>query len=175
MATADAGAQIVFNPIQFQQPESSVIGPDGTFYALVPGATSTFQSPTSELIATSPTGTGTKWTANLNTRVAQVLPGATTVFVVETSYSGTGRSATSTTTIALLATATGAASATTITPTGNVTDIEERTIGGVDYLYVVTISTSTPSPAAEISSTTTTTRTLTIYSATGTVLNTATL
>jgi hypothetical protein len=177
LASAHANAQIVINPISFLQPESSVIGPDGTYYALVPGAGSTFQSPASQLIAVSPAGKGTAWTADLNARVTQVLPGATTVFVVETAISGTGRNATSTTTIALVSAGPtgGTVSGTTIAPTGTITDIEERTIGSADYLYIVTVSTSTPTPAPGASTTNTTTRTLTIYSSAGAVLNTATL
>ncbi len=177
LLSVPAAAQGIFDPLPnvIQGGGSTVIGPDGTYYALVPGASSTPQSPSTDLVAVGVTGSGTKWTATLSGRVGQVLPGATTVFVVESTTSGTGRNSTTTTTVALLSAASGAppSSNATITPAGSISDIEVRNISGADYLYIYSVATSTSTSGN--STTFTTSRTLTIYSATGAVIKTVTL
>ena len=151
-----------------QSPGSNAIGPNGAFYALVPGTGSTPQTPVTELLAIVPsTPPATLWTAsNLSGELGQLLPGANTVFVVQTVVSGTGRSATTTASVLLFSAATGSTSGlTTITPAGNIEDIEVKTVGTTDYLYVSTSNTS--STTSNGTTTVTTTRTLTIYSQTG--------
>lgn len=81
LASGHAAAQGIFDPLPNVAQESAVIGPDGTYYTLLPGANSTVQSPSTDLVAVGITGTGTKWTASLSGRIGQVLPGSTTVFV----------------------------------------------------------------------------------------------
>jgi len=170
-----AAAQGIFDSLPNVAQGGTVIGPDGTYYALVPGANSTPESPSSDLVAAGMTGSGTKWTATLNGRVGQVLPGLTTVFVVETTTSGSGRNTTTTTSVALLSAASGTppSSNATITPAGTISDIEVRNINGADYLYIYSVATS--SSTSGNSTTFSTTRTLTIYSSTGTVLKTVSL
>jgi len=153
---------------------NTAIGPDGTYYALVPGNGSTASAPVWELNAVGLAATpATKWTsANLTGQLGAILPGANTVFVVQTVVSDSGRTATSTTSILSLSAATGAAGP-TITPSGTISNIEVKTIGSSDYLYVQTTSTST----TQSDGTTTITRTtaLTIYSQTGAVIKTVPL
>jgi hypothetical protein len=152
---------------------NTAIGPDGTYYALVPGTGSTASAPVSELIAVSLTATpATKWTANLTGELGAILPGANTVFVVQTVVSGSGRTATSTTSILSHSAATGAAGP-VITPSGTIGNIEVKTIGSSDYLYVQTASTSTNQSNG--TTTVTTTTTLTIYSQSGAVIKTVPL
>ena len=152
---------------------NTAIGPDGTYYALVPGTGSTASAPVSELIAVGLTATpATKWTADLTGELGAILPGANTVFVVKTVVSGSGRTATSTTSILSLSAATGAAGS-AITPSGMIGNIEVKTIGSSDYLYVQTTSTSTSQ--SDGTTTITTTTTLTIYSQTGAVIKTVPL
>jgi hypothetical protein len=151
----------------------TAIGPDGTYYALVPGTGSMASAPVSELIAVGLTAApATKWTANLTGELGAILPGANTVFVVQTVVSGSGRMATSTTSILSLSAATGAAGP-TITPSGRISNIELKTIGSSDYLYVQTTSTSTSQSNG--TTTITTTTTLTIYSQSGAVIKTVVL
>jgi hypothetical protein len=153
---------------------NTAIGPDGTYYALVPGSNSTLSMPSSELIAVGVTATpATKWTATLTGEIGAILPGANTVFVVQTVITGSGRTATSTTSILSYSAATGAVGTTITPPSGTISDITVKTIGGTDYLYVHTTSVSTSQSGG--STTITTTRTLTIYSQTGTVIKTVTL
>jgi hypothetical protein len=154
---------------------NTAIGPDGTYYALVPGTGSTASAPVSELIAVGLTATPTpttKWTANLTGELGAILPGANTVFVVQTVVSGSGRTATRTTSILSLSVATGVAGP-TITPSGTIGNIEVKTIGSSDYLYVQTTSTSTSQ--SDGTTTITTTTTLTIYSQAGAVIKTVPL
>jgi hypothetical protein len=159
-----------FPPISVSSPPqgqtSSVIGPDGTYYALVPASTSTRQTPVSELVAIAATTTGTtpKWTTDISGEVGQVLPGMNDVYVVQTLISGSGKSTTSTTSILLFpTTSTGAVTgpASTITPTGNISGIEVKTVNGVDYLYIYSVSRTSSTSAG--TTTFTTTQTLTIY------------
>jgi hypothetical protein len=157
-----------------QQQGGSVIGPDGTYYLLIPeAASSSTTAATTNLeaigVAASP---ATAWTVNLSGNIGPVLPGANDVYVVQTVTSGTGSSATSTTSVLWLATATGTQVRSTAV-TGNMDDIQVKTISGVDYLYIyTTTSTSTTSGST---TTITTTRTLTIYAQNGTVVKTVTL
>jgi len=152
---------------------STAIGPDGTYYALVPGTGSTASAPVSELIAVGLTATpATKWTANLTGELGAILPGANTVFVVQTVVSGSGRMATITTSILSLSAATGAAGP-TVTPSGTISNIEVKTVGSSDYLYVHTTSRSTSETGG--TTTTTTATTLTIYSQAGAVIKTVPL
>jgi hypothetical protein len=152
---------------------NTAVGPDGTYYALVRGTSSTASAPVSELIAVGLTTVpGTKWTANLTGELGAILPGANTVFVVQTVVSGVGRTATSTTSILSLSAATGAAGP-TITPSGTISNIEVKTIGTSDYLYVQT--TSTTMSQGNGTTTITTTTTLTIYSQAGAVIKTVPL
>lgn len=175
LASGHAAAQGIFDPLPIVAQESAVIGPDGTYYTLLPGANSTVQSPSTDLVAVGITGTGTKWTASLSGRIGQVLPGLTTVFVVETTSSGTGRNTTTTTTVALLSADSGTppTSNATITPAGTISDIQVRSINGADYLYINSVATS--SSTSGISTTCTTSRTLTIYSASGAVVKSVAL
>jgi len=151
----------------------SAIGPDGTYYTLVPGAGSTPLTRTSELMAIGIAATpSVKWTASVTGELGSILPGTNTVFIVQTVVSGSGRTTTATTSILSYAAATGA-HGTSITPAGVISDIQVRTIGGSDYLYVTTTSISSgTSGGTTVSSIT---RTLTIYSQTGTVIKTVTL
>jgi len=152
---------------------NTAIGPDGTYYALVPGTGSTPSAPVSELIAVGVTATpATKWTANLTGESGEILPGANTVFVVQTVVSGSGRMATFTTSILSFSAAAGAAG-TTITPSGTISNIQVRTIGTSDYLYVQTTSKSTSQSGG--TTTTSATTTLTIYSQAGAVIKTVPL
>jgi len=152
---------------------NTAIGPDGTYYALVPGTGSTASAPVSELIAAGLTATpATKWTVNLTGELGAILPGANTVFVVQTVVSGSGRMATITTSILSLSAATGAAGP-TLSPSGTISNIEVKTIGTSDYLYVQTTSTS--ASQNEGTTTITTTTTLTIYSQAGAVIKTVPL
>jgi hypothetical protein len=152
---------------------NTAIGPDGTYYALVPGTASTASAPVWELIAVGSTATpATKWTANLTGELGTILPGANTVFVVKTVVSGSGRTATSTTSILSLSAATGVTGP-TITPSGTISNIEVKTIGSSDYLYVQTTSTSTTQ--SDGTTTVTRTTTLTIYSQAGAVIKTVPL
>ena len=150
---------------------NTAIGPDGTYYAVVPGTGSTASAPVSELIAVGLAATP-KWTANLTGQVGTILPGANTVFAEQTVVSGSGRTATVTTSILSFSVATGTAGP-TITPSGTISNIEVKTIGSSDYLYVQTTSTSTTQ--GDGTTTTTTTTTLTIYSQAGTVIKTVPL
>ena len=139
----------------------SVIGPDGTYYALVPGSTSTRQAPVTELMAIGVTG-ATKWTANINGEFGQVLAGLNDVYVVQTTISGSGRSTTIATSVLVFNTSTGAAEKfSPLTPAGNISDIQIKTVGTSDYLYINLVSTS--SGAAGGTTTLTTTQTLSIY------------
>ena len=179
LAAMHAGAQGFFPPSNVITPikgpgqGSTAIGPDGTYYALVPGTGSTMQTQTTDLVAIGPpSAPATKWTVSLSGELGQVLPGATNVYVVQTKISGSGRSATATTSVLLLS-ATNGSQVASVTPTGNIDDIEVRTIGGSDYLYIYTITTSSTSSAG--TTTYTTTRTLTIYSPNATALRSVTL
>ncbi len=153
----------------------SAIGPDGTFYALAPATGSTGQNPVTGITAISPlSGTAPKWTATLTGLVARFLPGATSVFVVQNSTSGSGRSTTISTSVTLLSAATGApVTASPITLPGGITDIQIKTVGTTDYLYVTSAATSTSTSGG--TTTLTTTATLTIYSQTGVVIKAVTL
>ncbi len=176
MAAMQANAQIVVPLPGFGFPAlQTSIGPDGTFYALGPAAGSTNQNPSTEVTAISTTtGTAPKWTATITGRVSQLLPGATTVFVVQSSTSGMGRNTTLTTSVTLLSAATGVAeTAAPISLTGNISGIEVRTVGTTDYLYVTLVATSSITNGG--STTFTSATTLTIYSATGAVIKTVTL
>ena len=176
LASTHVAAQGIFDPLPVVSAGGTVIGPDGSFYALLPGANSTFQNPSTDLVAVGVGGAASstpKWTATLTGRVGQVLPGSTTVFVVETTTSGSGRNTVSTTAIALYSAATGAKQSTSISPAGPIVDIQVRNIGGSDYLYVYTISSA--SSTAGGTTTFTTMRTLTVYTATGTVFETVPL
>jgi len=159
---ANPAAQIVYG---------ATIGPDGTYYALVPGTGSTAQSPSTALLAIANTaGTTPKWTATLTGTLGPVLPGETTVFAVQNVTTGNGRHATTTTSILLLSAASGAHTV-SITPAGNISDIQVRTIGGSDYLYVTTLKGAMSADGENFI----TTRTVTIYSATGAVIRTEAL
>lgn len=139
----------------------SVIGPDGTFYALVPGSTSTRQAPVTELMAISVTG-ATKWTANLSGEFGQVLAGMNDVYVVQTTAAGSGRSITITTSVLVINTSTGTTEKfSPLTPTGNISDIQLKTVGTNDYLYVNSVSTTSGTSGG--TTTVTTTETLSIY------------
>jgi hypothetical protein len=158
----------------------TAIGPDGTFYALAPATGSTNQNPMTEVTAISTlpvsvTAPNPKWMATITGRVSQFLPGATAIFVVQTSTSGSGRNATLSTSLTLLSTATGdAVTSTPISLTGNISSIEVRTVGTTtDYLYVTSVATSSSTTGG--STTFTTTTTLTIYSSAGTVIKTVML
>jgi hypothetical protein len=163
-------------PIKYSGQGSPAIGPDGTYYLLVPATGSTAQMPVTELVAvglspTTPANTP-KWSVTLSSgEYGPVLPGATNVYVVQKVTSGSGRSAT-TTSVLLLSAASGSQVG-TITPTGDINDIEVQTIGGVDYLYVYTTITS--SSTSNGTTTYTTTLTLTIYSPNATILKTVPL
>lgn len=177
LAVAHANAQRIISPAQpvgpIQSQDNTVIGPDGTYYALVPGSGSTMQMPVTDLVAVGPPATpATKWTVNLTGEIGPVLPGTANVYMVQTVVSGSGRSATSTTLVLLLSAATGTQVG-SITPTGKINDIEVRTIGGSDYVYIYTITTSSNTSGG--TTTVTTTRTLTIYSQTGSVIKAVTL
>jgi hypothetical protein len=139
----------------------SAIGPDGTFYALVPSSTSTRQAPVTELMAISVAG-ATKWTANINGEFSQVLPGVNDVYVVQTTTSGSVRSITVTTSVLVIKAPTGTAETfSPLTPTGNIGDIQLKTVGTNDYLYITSVSTTTSTSGG--TTTTTTTQTLSIY------------
>jgi hypothetical protein len=155
--------------------ESTAIGPDGTYYAVVPGTGGTASAPVSELVAVGLTATpATKWTATgLTGQLGPILPGANTVFVEQTVVSGSGRSATSTTSILLFSTATGASAGPTITPSGPISNVQLKTIGTSDYLYVQTTSRSVSQGNG--TTTVTTTTDLTIYSQAGAVIKTVPL
>jgi hypothetical protein len=180
LAATQASAQRGFFPQPSvngsgQSQGSTAIGPDGTYYALAPGTGSTTQAPVTELVAVGLSATpATKWTVTLPSsgEYGPVLPGATNVYVVEKVTSGSGRNATTTTSVLLLSTASGSQVA-TITPTGEINNIEVQTISGVDYLYVYTTTTS--SSTSNGTTTYTTTLTLTIYSPNATVLKTVPL
>jgi hypothetical protein len=179
LATTNASAQRGISPQppvngSGQSQGSTAIGADGTYYALVPGTGSTMQTPVTDLVAIGTSATpATKWTATLPSgEFGPVLPGTTNVYVVQKVISGSGRSATSTTSVLLLSAATGTQVA-TVTPTGEIIDIEVRTIGSTDYLYIYTTTTS--SSTSNGTTTFTTTLTLTIYSPNATVLKTVTL
>jgi hypothetical protein len=139
----------------------SVIGPDGTYYALVPSSTSTRQAPVTELMAISVTG-ATKWTANLNGDLGQVLAGTNDVYVVQTTTSGSGRSTTITTSVLVINALTGTAEKSSpLTPTGNISEIQIKTVGPNDYLYINSVSTTSSTSGG--TTTLTTTQTLSIY------------
>lgn len=139
----------------------STIGPDGTYYALVPSSTSTRQVPVTELMAIGVTG-ATKWTANISGEVGQVLAGLNDVYIVQTATSGSGRSITTTTSILVINTSTGAAEKfSPITPAGNISDIEIRTVGTNDYVYINSVATTSSTSAG--TTTSTVTQTLSIY------------
>jgi hypothetical protein len=87
--------------------------------------------------------------------------------------SGSGRSATTTTSILLFSTATGAVAGPTITPSGTIGNIEVKTIGSSDYLYVQTTSRSVSQGNG--TTTVTTTTDLTIYSQAGVLIKTVPL
>jgi hypothetical protein len=166
-----ANAQSLLLPIGVNSsPVSSVIGPDGTYYALVPSSASTRQAPVTELMAIGVTG-ATKWTANISGEVGQVLPGVNDVFVEQTVITGSGRSATITTSVLVLNASTGA-QGTPITPAGNISSIQEKTVGTSDYLYIYSVATSSTSSIG--TTTITTTQTLSIY-LNGTIVKTVTL
>ena len=150
--------------------ESSAIGPDGTFCALAPAAGSTSQNPMTEITAiTTSAGTAPKWTATLTGRVGQFLPGASTLFVVQNTTSGSGRSTTISTTVTLLSAATGTpVTASPVTMPAGITEIQIKTVGTADYLYVTSAATSSSTSGG--TTTLTTTATLTIYSQTGAVI-----
>ncbi len=174
-AAAHANAQGIFRgqPVIGAGPGqvSSAIGPNGTYYALVPGNGSTMETPVTELVAIGPPSAPAQlWSVpSISGQVSAVLPGANTVFVVQTVTSGTGRSTTTTTSVLLYSAASGATTGlTNVTPSGTIDDIEVRTIGSMDYLYVYTTSTSTSTNNG--TTTVTTTRTLTVYSQTGAVV-----
>jgi hypothetical protein len=173
LAVAQMNAQVpMFAGLASEPVLGSAIGPDGTYYALTAAANSTPQNPSTELLAIGNTGgNAPKWTAILPGRIGQILPGATSVFVVQSVTSGTGRNTTTTTSVQLLAAATGA-HVTSIAPAGNITEIQVRTIGGSDYLYVSTFTLAATSGG---SATFSSARTLTIYSASGAVIKTAAL
>ena len=139
----------------------SAIGPDGTYYALVPSSTSTRQAPVTELMAISVTGV-TKWTTNINGEFGQVLAGLNDVYVVQTATSGSGRNTTITTSVLVINTSSGAAEKfSPLTPAGNISDIQIRTVGANDYLYINSVSTA--SSIGGGTTTVTTTQTLSIY------------
>jgi hypothetical protein len=139
----------------------SVIGPDGTYYALVPSSTSTRQAPVTELMAIGVTG-ATKWTANFNGEFGQVLAGMNDVYVVQTTTSGSGRSTTITTSVLVINTSTGTAEKfSPLTPTGSISDIQIKTVGTSDYLYINSVLTTSSTSGG--TTTLTTTQTLSIY------------
>jgi hypothetical protein len=156
---------------------SNAIGPDGTYYALVPAAGSTMQTPMTDLVAIGPpSAPATKWSATLSGEIGQILPGTTDVYVVQTVVTGSGRSATSTTSVLVLSVASGS-QGTPITPAGTIEDIEVRTITGStgtssDYLYIQTVMTSSTTSGG--TTTVTRTQTLSIYS-NGTLVKSVTL
>jgi hypothetical protein len=157
-----ANAQGFFPPISVNPAPATggaVIGPDGTYYVLVPASGSTRQAPVTELMAISVTG-NTKWTATVSGDVGQVLPGATDVYVVQTVTSGAGRSATATTSVLVLNASTGV-QGTPIAPTGNISSIQEKTVGANDYLYIYSVATSSSSGGG--TTTFTATQTISIY------------
>jgi hypothetical protein len=188
LAATHASAQPFVPPAQPMQPlrgpgqnqGSPAVGPNGTYYALVPGTTSTPETPATDLMAialpsTSTTRLAPLWTAtNLSGELGPVLPGANTVYLVQTVVSGSGRSATSTTSVLLFSAPSGSTQGlTNVTPAGTIDDIEVRTINNVDYLYIYTTTTS--SSTSNNTTTITTTRTLTIYSQTGAKLGSLSL
>jgi len=122
----------------FNPAESSAIGPDGTFYALAPATGTTSQNPIIGITAISTSSdTAPKWTATVTGLVAQFLPGASTVFVVQNSTSGSGRSTAISTSVTLLSTATGTpVTASPITLPEGISEIQVKTVGTADYLYV---------------------------------------
>jgi hypothetical protein len=139
----------------------SATGPDGTYYALVPSSTSTRQAPVTELMAISVTG-ATRWTANINGELGQVLAGLNDVYVVQTTTSGSGRSTTTTTSVLVIKASTGTAETfSPLTPTGNISNIQIKTVGTNDYLYINSVSTTSSTSGG--TTTTTTTQTLSIY------------
>jgi hypothetical protein len=140
---------------------SSTIGPDGTYYALIPSSTSTRQAPVTELMAIGMTG-ATRWTANINGEFGQLLAGLNDVYVVQTTTSGSGRTAMIATSVMVINTSTGMPEKfSPIVPAGNISDIQIKTVGMNDYLYINSVSTTSSTSAG--STTTTTTQTLSIY------------
>jgi len=157
---ANAQGLSFFSPVGVL-PTSVLVGPDGTSYALVPSSTSTRQAPVTELMAISATGV-TKWTANINGEVGQVFAGLNDVYVVQTATSGSGRTTTIITTLLVINASTGTAEKfSPITPTGNISDIQIKTVGTNDYLYINSVSTISTTSGG--TTTTTTTHTLSIY------------
>jgi len=171
LAAAPATAQGIIGPVPPLFSGGTAIGPDGTYYAVVPGPNSTFQSPVTELMAVG-LGATPKWTYTLTAQVGQVLPGATSVFVVETTFTGSGRSLTNTTSVLVLSVS-GGTKTTSIAPAGNIYDIQVRDINGSDYLYIYTFTTSSGTGVNPASYSVT--RMLTIYSANGTIFKSASL
>ena len=150
-----------FSSIGVPPTPGSAIGPDGTYYAFVPSSTSTRQAPVTELMAFSVTG-ATKWTANINGEFGQVLAGLNDVYVVQTTTSGSGRSTTITTSVLVLKASTGTAETfSPLTPAGNISGIQIKTVGTNDYLYITSVSTIYSTSGG--STTTMTTQTLSIY------------
>lgn len=145
-------------------PTDSVIGPDGTYYALVPASTSTRQAPVTELVAIAATTGSIKWTTDINGEVDQVLPGLNDVYAVQTVSSGSGKSATTTTSVLVIPTGGPSGTPATITPPGNISNIQIKTVAGsasTDYLYIYSVTTTSSSSGG--TTTFTTTQTLTIY------------
>lgn len=164
LASAQANAQRGLPPVSagpIAAPISSVIGPDGTYYALVPGSTSTAKAPVTQLTAISVTG-ATKWNANIEGEVGQVLAGLNDVYIVQTTTSGSGRNTSLTTSLLVINTSSGQAEKfSPITPVGNISDIQIRTVGSDDYLYIYSISTTSSTSGG--TTTYTTTQALSIY------------
>lgn len=150
----------------------SVLGPDGTYYALVPGSASTRQAPVTELMAIGVTG-ATKWTANLDGEFGQVLAGLNDVYVVQTTTSGSGKNFTITTSVLAINTLTGAKEKfSPLTPAGNISDIQIKTVGTNDYLYINSVATTSSTSGG--TATLTTTQALSIY-LNGSLVKTVTL
>ena len=155
--------------------QGSTLGPDGTLYVLEYDSTASTTAGTSvsDLTAIGPVATpATAWTKSITGQIGAVRAAISTVYVVVTTTTGTGSTATRSTAIEWFAVATGASLRSTAI-TGTVDSIHAMTVGGKDLLYVsTTLSTTTTSGTT---TTTTTTHTVTIYSPDGTVLKAVSL
>jgi hypothetical protein len=103
-----------------------------------------------------------KWTANINGELGQVFAGLNDVDVVQTTTSVSGKSITITASVLVINTSTGTAEKfSPLTPTGNISDIQIKTVGTNDYLYIEPVSTTSSTSGG--TTTFTTTQTLSIY------------
>lgn len=145
----------------------TAIGPDGSFYVLVPNSTA------SDLTAIGAVATpSTTWKVSVSGDIRAILPGATNLYLLQTVVSGSGSTATRTTSVVWLSEANGSTLRTTAI-TGDVDHIEVKTVGGKDLLYVFAVTTTSSTSGS--TTTTTTTRTVTIYGSDGSTIKTVTL